>query len=102
MDITTLATLAVILAFGTNITVQMLKGLINIPTKLLCLIVSVMLNIVATLALSSNGYVQIDFGTIITAVFTSPVVAFISMYGFDTFKELWERFKKGEDIDEQK
>ena len=100
MDITLLSTMVVVLAFAVNITVQILKEFFPIPTKLLCLIVAVGMNLIALFGMSADGYVKISFVTVITAVVSSPVIAFISMYGFDTFKELWCRFKNGEDIDE--
>ncbi len=100
MDISMIFGMLTVLAFVVNILVQVLKGMVPIPTKVLCLIVALAVNIASLIIFESEGYIAFDLTNIVVAVMGSPVIAFISMYGFDTFKELWERFKNGEDIDE--
>ena len=86
------------LAFAVNIIVQITKEFIPVPTKLWCIIVSASVVLGGMLALVSGGHIKFSIVTIILAILGSFIIAFIAMYGFDTFKELWERFKKGENI----
>lgn len=100
VDATVLIGLAMVLSFAVNIIVQMTKGFIPIPTKLWCIIVAIAIDIVALLGASAQNKIDINVLTVSFAVIGAFVVAYISMYGFDTFKELWARFKKGENINE--
>ena len=88
------------LAFVVNIIVQLTKEYIPIPTKAWCIIVSASLVIGVMLGVMSVGYIDFSFLGIILGIIGSFIVSFIAMYGFDTFKELWERFRKGEDIND--
>lgn len=87
-----------VLAFIVNIIVQITKEFILLPTKLWCIIVSASLIIGCVLSLMAIGYIKFSFLIILLGIIGSFIVAFIAMYGFDTFKELWERFKRGENI----
>lgn len=87
-----------VLAFIVNIIVQITKEYIPIPTKLWCILVSASVIIGAMLAAVTLGYINFSVAGIILAIIGSFIVAFIAMYGFDTFKELWKRFKEGENI----
>lgn len=89
-----------ILAFLVNIIVQLTKGFIPIPTKLWCIIVSAFICITALFASDMLGYCELNFVSFILSFIGSFVVSYIAMYGFDTFKNLWQRFKKGEKINE--
>ena len=99
-DLSTILGVIMAIAFLVNIIVQLTKGIIPIPTKLWCIIVSVF--VMATLLFVAVSMQLIKFNAcyIILSLFGSFIVAFIAMYGFDTFKELWERFKAGENINE--
>lgn len=85
-----------VLAFAVNLTVQLTKDIIPLPTKLWTLIVSAVL-CVATFFMQAQ---QPDITTAVSALAGSFVVAYAAMYGFDTLWELWERFKKGENIND--
>ena len=85
-----------ILAAATAIIVEVLKAVIpkSFPTKALTMIVSFIVVL---------GY-TIIFGTItvpsiIFAIFGGFVISFISMFGFDSFKEIVNRFTSGEKKD---
>lgn len=82
-----------ILATLVTIVVQVLKNVLpeSIPTKLLTLIVALILTVAATLIFSG-----ITVETIFFSIFGSFIVAYASMFGFDTMKELFERFKKSD------
>ena len=90
--------IVMVLAFTVNIIVQTTKEFIPLPTKLWCIIVSAALIIGCVLSLMAAGYIKFSFSAILLGIIGSFIVAFIAMYGFDTFKELWERFKRGENI----
>ena len=90
--------IVMVLAFTVNIIVQITKEYILIPTKLWCIIVSAALIIGCILALMAIGYIKFSLFAILLGIVGSFIVAFIAMYGFDTFRELWERFKRGENI----
>lgn len=92
--------IVMVLAFVVNIIVQITKEFIPLPTKLWCILVSATVIIGAMLAVVTLGYINFSVTGIILAIIGSFIIAFIAMYGFDTFKELWERFKKGENIND--
>lgn len=90
--------IVMVLAFTVNIIVQITKEYIIIPTKLWCIIVSAALIIGCVLSLMAIGQIKFSLFAILLGIVGSFIVAFIAMYGFDTFRELWERFKRGENI----
>ncbi|MBQ4630200.1 MAG: hypothetical protein IJB70_04350 [Clostridia bacterium] len=87
-----------LVAFVVNIIVQMTKGFIPLPTKLWCILVSATIMLLMLFVASVNGYVKLGYATIGLSFIGSFVVAYVAMYGFDTLKDLWQRFKRGEDI----
>ena len=89
-----------VVAFVVNIIVQLTKEFIPLPTKLWVLLVSAMVVVALLLAGVSFNMVKLDTGTVVLSFFGSFVVAYVAMYGFDTLKELWTRFKGGENINE--
>jgi hypothetical protein len=93
--------LLMVLAFVVNIIVQMTKGFIPLPTKLWCIIVSAAVNIFALIGASSKGKIELSVLTVIFAIVGAFIVSYVAMYGFDTFKDLWERFKNGENINKE-
>lgn len=88
-----------ILVFATAVIVEVLKKILpdKIPTQILTIIVSILCAIGITLCLP-----EITIAALIKGVFTGFAAAFISMNGFDTFKNLYTRFTfKNEDDDEE-
>ena len=85
-----------VLAFVVNIIVQITKELIPLPTKAWAIIVSLIVTISSTYIASSYKMFDFTISNIILSSVGSFIVAYIAMYGFDTFKELWERFRDGE------
>ena len=92
--------IVMVLAFVVNIIVQFTKEFIIIPTKLWCIIVSASLVVGCVLSIMATGHINFSVFTIILGIIGSFIIAFIAMYGFDTFKELWGRFKEGENIND--
>ena len=88
------------LAFLVNIIVQITKGFVPVPTKMWCVLVSVTVIMALLFAGTSIGILKINTGYIVLSLVGSFIISFIAMYGYDTFKELWQRFKDGENINE--
>lgn len=85
-----------ILAAATAIIVEVLKVVLpkSFPTKALTMIVSFVVVLVYTFMFGT-----ITVTSIIMAIFGGFVVSFISMFGFDQFKEIINRFTGGEKKD---
>ena len=73
----------------TTVIVEVLKNTLpkNFPTKALTVIIA--LAITLTLGITSFGCAA---STILICTLTGFIVAFISMNGFDSLKEIWKRF----------
>jgi len=99
-NISLFAGILTILAFVVNIIVELTKEIILLPTKLWCIIVAISVNMSALLTGTVLEKTHFGIDTILFAFLSSFIVAFVAMYGFDTFKELWQRFKRGENISE--
>ena len=85
-----------LLAAATAIIVEVLKAVVpkSFPTKALAMIVSFVVVLGYTIIFGT-----ITVSSIILAIFGGFVVSFISMFGFDSFKEIVNRFIGGEKND---
>lgn len=92
----TLSDLGVLTAL-TTIVVQVLKSILpkSFPTKILTVIIGLVLTI--GLIITGFGFSFTNIGIGILAGF---VVSFVSMNGFDSLKDIWQRFTLG-NIEEQ-
>ena len=88
------------LAFVVNIIVQLTKEIVPLPTKLWCIIVAIAVDLSALFFFGAFNNIHCSTLMSIFAFFASFAVAYVAMYGFDTLKELWQRFKEGENINE--
>ena len=85
------------LAFAVSLITEMLKdlpGIKKVPTKALVILVSLIVTVAALMVYVAYAGIQFQWYYIVLAVFAAFVVAYISMYGWDTFKELKDRFIK--------
>lgn len=85
------------LAFAVSLIVEVLKelpGIKKIPTKLFAIIISLVVTVVALFVYSAMQGITVLWYYVVLAVFAAFVVAYISMYGWDTLKELKDRFIK--------
>lgn len=83
------------LAFAVSLIVEVLKdlpGVKKIPTKLLVIAVALVVTVLALLIYLAYRHIILLWYYIVLAVFAAFVVAYISMYGWDTLKELKDRF----------
>ena len=83
------------LAFVVNIIVEVTKDFIPVPTKAWAMIVSCVVSVSALFIASAYDVLPLNASNIILSVLGSFIVAYVSMYGFDTFKDLWNRFQNG-------
>lgn len=95
------AILAVIgaLAFIVSVITQVFKGvgvLSKIPTDILVLVLSIGITVTAFVAYMQYIQQTIIWYMILAAILAGFLVAFVAMYGWEKFAELWSRFKKCE------
>ena len=95
------AILAVIgaLAFIVSVITQVFKGvgvLAKIPTDILVFVLSIGMTVTAFVAYMQYIQQTILWYMILAAVLAGFLVAFVAMYGWEKFAEVWNRFKKME------
>lgn len=85
------------LAFMVSIITELLKdlpGIKKMPTKAFVILVSLVVTVVALLIYVAYVNAMLLWYYVALAVFAAFVVAYIAMYGWDTLKELKDRFIK--------
>ena len=85
------------LAFMVSIITQVFKGvgvLAKLPTDILVVVLSIGLTVIAFVAYMQYIQQVILWYMIIAAILAGFVVAFVAMYGWEKFSELWQRFKR--------
>lgn len=96
-SVTSLVAVIGALAFMVSIITQVFKGvgvLSKIPTDILVFVLSIGLTVVAFVAYMQYIQQTILWYMIIAAIMAGFVVAFVAMYGWEKFSELWKRFNK--------
>ena len=96
-SITSLIAVIGALAFMVSIITQVFKGvgvLSKVPTDILVFVLSLVLTV--TVFVAYMQYIQqiIVWYMIIAAIMAGFIVAFVAMYGWEKFSELWQRFNK--------
>lgn len=88
----------ILLCFATTVTVEVVKGLFKkVPTNFVAFVASMIITILAVIILCAALGIPLIWYYIIGAILLGIFVAYASMYGFDKFKETWERFKAYKD-----
>lgn len=85
------------LAFMVSVITQVFKGvgiLSKVPTDILVLVLSIGITLTAFIAYMQYVQQSILWYMIIAAILAGFVVAFVAMYGWEKFVELWNRFKR--------
>ncbi len=85
------------LAFAVSLITEMLKdlpGVKKVPTKALVIVVSLIVTVAALVVYTAYAGIRFQWYYIVPAVFAAFVAAYIAMYGWDTLKELKDRFIK--------
>lgn len=82
-----------VLAFMVSIVTQVLKGVFkSLPTDILVFVLSIGITIIVFVAAMQYSQQTIVWYMILAAIMAGFVVAFIAMYGWEKFSELWKRF----------
>ena len=93
IDITVISGALAVVAFLVTVIVQVTKDVVPIPTKAWVILVSLITIIGLYVAGVFLNLIEYNIAYIILALFSSFIIAYIAMYGFDTLKELYNRFK---------
>ena len=89
-----LLTIMFFLVFGVNIIVEVLKVFFTkVPTNYLAIIVSVAVTVLALFIWAAAAGFKVLWYYIVAAVILGIFVAYASMFGFDKFKEAWDKLK---------
>lgn len=88
-----------VMSFLTLLVVQTLKQIVpkKFPTQLLTVIVALLIAIILPMVIPGA---VITVASVITSIFNGFVIAFISMNGFDSLKDIWDRVKSNKEDDE--
>lgn len=82
------------LVFGVNIIVEVIKKLFpKVPTTFLATILSVVITMAAFFAWASYMDLAIKWYYIVAVLILGLFVAYAAMFGFDKFKQAFERLK---------
>lgn len=96
-SITQLVAIIGVLAFLVSVITQVFKGvsiLSKIPTDILVFVLSIGITVVAFVAYMQYIQQAILWYMVLAAIIAGFIVAFVSMYGWEKFSELWKRFNK--------
>ena len=96
-SITSLVAVIGAVAFMVSIITQVFKGvgvLSKVPTDILVFVLSIGLTVIAFVAYMQYIHQIIVWYMIIAAIMAGFIVAFVAMYGWEKFSELWKRFNK--------
>ena len=98
-NMTTILAVIGALAFMVSVITEVFKGvgvLAKIPTDILVFILSIGITVTAFVAYMQYIQQTILWYMILAAILAGFLVAFVAMYGWEKFAELWNRFKKME------
>ena len=96
-NMTTILAVIGALAFMVSVITQVFKGvgvLAKIPTDILVFVLSIGMTVTAFVAYMQYIQQTLIWYMILAAVLAGFLVAFVAMYGWEKFAELWDRFRK--------
>lgn len=96
-SITSILAVVGALAFMVSIITQVFKGvgvLSKVPTDILVFVLSIGLTVIAFVAYMQYIQMAIVWYMVVAAIMAGFIVAFVAMYGWEKFSELWQRFNK--------
>ena len=83
-----------LLTFTVNIIVEVVKRLIpKVPTDIVVFIISIVITVLALYIAASVMKITVMWYYAVGAVILGVFVAYAAMFGFDKFKELYDRLK---------
>lgn len=80
-----------LLVLTVNIIVEVIKRLIPVPTDIVVFIVSIVITVLALYIAASVMKITVMWYYAVGAVILGVFVAYAAMFGFDKFKELYDR-----------
>jgi len=82
------------MVFVTNIIVQVTKNLFaKLPTNYLTIVVSILVTVLALFIAAEIMEITVMWYYAVGAVVLGVFVAYAAMFGFDKFKEAWDKLK---------
>lgn len=96
-SVTSLLAVIGALAFMVSIITQVFKGvgvLSKIPTDILVFVLSIGLTVIAFVAYMQYIQHVILWYMVLASIMAGFIVAFVAMFGWEKFSELWKRFNK--------
>ena len=96
-SVTSLLAVIGALAFMVSIITQVFKGvgvLSKIPTDILVFVLSIGLTVMAFVAYMQYIQQVILWYMVLASIMAGFIVAFVAMFGWEKFSELWKRFNK--------
>lgn len=88
-------TIIAVLVFVTNIIVEVIKGLFpGVPTNIVAVVVALIITVLALFILCAVMEITIIWYYVVAAVIMGIFVGYAAMFGFDKFKEAWEKIRK--------
>lgn len=82
------------LVLTVNIIVEVIKRLIPVPTDIVVFIVSIAITALALLIATEILQIVVMWYYAVGAVVLGIFVAYAAMFGFDKFKEIWDRLNE--------
>ena len=90
-----LLTIMAVLVFATNIIVEVIKGLFpKIPTNIVAVIVALVITLLALFILCAVLEITVMWYYAVGAVVLGIFVGYAAMFGFDKFKDAWDKVKQ--------
>lgn len=80
-----------LLVLTVNIIVEVVKRLIPVPTDIVVFIVSIAVTVLALFIAAEVLQITVMWYYAVGAVVLGVFVAYAAMFGFDKFKEVWDR-----------
>ena len=96
-SVTSLFAVIGVLAFMVSLITQVFKGvgvLSKIPTDILVFVLSIGLTVIAFVAYMQYIQQVILWYMVLASIMAGFIVAFVAMFGWEKFSELWKRFNK--------
>ena len=83
------------LVFATTVIVEVVKSLFpKVPTNFVAVTVALSISVLALLVLCAVESIPVTWYYVAGAVILGLFVGYAAMFGFDKFKEAWEKLKK--------
>ncbi len=83
-----------VLVLTVNIITEVIKRLIPVPTDIVVFVVSIAVTVLALFIAASVLQITVMWYYAVGAVILGIFVAYAAMFGFDKFKELWNRLSE--------